>query len=419
MKYSVNLHFQIKRSFISSVINRLYAAGCSVNRLELEKKDDAFETYTIDVVYPDDTLFNALVSEFKKDEKNILAFEFHNILDEKIKSRLITVSSEIEFKNDEEYDIYHCGAYDYLTRKIKSGIDVKDIILSNVCLASFLKASSDDTTRQLAYIENEKNVGVVSKFTSFNAYPMVMTYQVIDDLPKLLQFSSYSFRIIRVGYLLDNDDPAVYSDLIDSVSVPLLSYNTDERVIKMLSAVLYSIRSNKKRSDDVNVGIFGLDSAAARLTRIIKANCSAKVLGYDNNESSMMVFEDYGGLATTAENIAANCDLLLVCRDLSDDIALKKLRPGIAVVSSHLSEHNEFFSKASILRSFHRFDQWDTSVLLPGLISGLARSGKRAISDEMIFKIASYIAGLDNLHIFPSIFSDVHGKIEEIVVSEQ
>lgn len=418
MKYSVNLHLQIKRSFIASVINRLYVSGCSVNRLELEKKDESVETYTIDVVYSDDALFNNLVTELKSDEKNVLAFDYHNILEEKIQSRLISVSSEIEFKNDEEYDIYHRGAYDYLERKIHSGIDIRNLILSNICLASFLKATSDEKSRQLAYIENEKNVGIVAKFTGFNAYPMVMTYNLIDDLPKLLQFTAYSFRIMRIGYLDDNDDPSIYTELFDTMQTPLLSYNTDERVIKMLSAVLYSIRVNRKKNDDVNVGIFGLDSAAARLTRIIRSNSSAKVLGYDDNESSMMVFEEYGGLATTAENIAANCDLLLVCRDLEDDVALKRLRPGIAVVSSHLSEHNDYFSKASVLRSFHRFDQWDTSVLLPGLLSGLARSGKMAISDDVIFKIASYIAGLDNLHIFPSVFSDVHARIGEIVCVE-
>ena len=110
----------------------------------------------------------------------------------------------------------------------------------------------------------------------------------------------------------NDEDDYLFSNIIDSVSKPVLFRELDEMPLHYMSIVNTLVRNHSITPDDTAFGIIGLNSATIRLTALLEKSGYMKVLGYDRNERQMMSFENRKGLATTVENVISNSDILMI-----------------------------------------------------------------------------------------------------------
>ncbi len=166
---------------------------------------------------------------------------------------------------------------------------------------------------------------------------------------------------------------------------PVLYREYDELPLLLTYAIMHIMKKKSMTREECNAGIIGIDLCALRLTRILLSMGISRVLGSDNNEKLMMNFEKEGGLATTQENIFSNTDIIILLKNhfTIDDLA--RIRPGQVIISLIDDEDidQEIIERKGIRDFIH--GRWcDLSVIFPGLIAGMLKTGVKNLSDATI-----------------------------------
>ncbi|MDA3899916.1 MAG: hypothetical protein PF637_05285 [Spirochaetes bacterium] len=419
MKFVVDIEISIQSGFVQDLTTYLFNDNFSVNTFQLTSRDLYNESYHINVVYSNQKYFDKIINKIKLDPR-CLEIDITNRLEQKIVQGLLHTGTTLDFSSDEEYETNLMGAYLLLDTLINSAQEYSKIYFhTSVCSVSGIKRKEgviNQRDHELAYIANEKASSIISKFAEINSSPLVVAYTQVEDFTKTLIAIQDSYSLFHVHSIPDEDDPDVYRDLFDHITIPHFCYMTNEKPALILSGIYYCMKKYKLNMDNTNIGIIGLDSAAISLTAILKEEQCLRVLGYDDNEKSMMMFESKHGLATTKKNILENCDIVIIIRDQIEPEDIEKIRPGLICIPFIDTKYSEQLrtnkSVKYILDHFH----FDSSRIKPGIVKGLLESGLNFLTNQIIREIAkTLVLSGDDIRIFPPIFSDIHKRIEDLI----
>ncbi|MFW5808464.1 MAG: hypothetical protein ACOC2H_04690 [Spirochaetota bacterium] len=421
MRFIVDIEAEVQVGYIQEFAAIIFQEDFSVNTFQLKSRDEYTEIYHINLIYSETGTFRKAYEKVENDPRCI-RINCTNILENEIKNGLLRTVSRLSFENEDEFQTNHTGAYQLLKDKITSGTDENSFYYHDaVCCISAIKPVNgivDQQQAEVLYLKSEKDCAILSRFTDINAFPLVSSYVYNEDFSRMLAALQQSFSLYRIHEITDDDDPDLYIDIIAQSELPVITFKTTELPIMYLHSIFHCMERFKLSRDNVNIGIIGLDSSAVYLTALVNSLKFMRVLGYDENEKSMMHFESRKGLATTRKNILENCDILLVIRDQLSSEDIQNLRPGIIVISAVRSGVTEQFKDHTACKLFLDVSQYDTAILLPGMVRGLMSTQLTSIDEPLIIKIAEILQKKGNqLRITPQLFGPVHDDIENAIVS--
>lgn len=422
MKFLGEFTISVKKGYLPHVTNELYKRKCEILKMSLVQSSDESDIFTVRIVYSSGDKFHGFIDKIEKHSDNFEILEIHHLLEESIFGGLLRVTGKLPVENSDDYQINVHGAADLIIEKAYANSDDDTFIgiRKNVALVNGMKrsAGSDREIFLKQYVMAERDAVIISRFVGLNAFPLVMWYDQVEDIIRCLKSIEDTFSVIRINYLEDND-VSVYEQIYKDISVPLLIKPFDEAPLFLLTVILSLLEKNGFDIKENNIGIIGIDINAIRLARLLNIAGCKRILGCDTSEILMLGFEKEGGLATTADNIFSNSDVILIIKDYFTIDEFFKIRPGQMLLS--LIDETEFdmdVVQEKGLREFLHGNWMDLSVLFPGIIRGLVESGLR-LDDKRLVEIAREIVKLFEGSILPDMFSDIHEKMAELIMQSR
>lgn len=415
MKIAILLNIEVKKGFIPALLNELLKSNCEVQKLEcIDKSEDLFETYSINLVYSDEQLFNNVLDQIEKHNQEFRNINLTNILDEKINNGLIELKGKIELNNPEDYEINFSGLPVLLREKFSKSENPKELtsIKKNIALINTEKKEVEkvENSKYLNFSLLEKDSIFINKFAGYNCFPLFVSYKDTEDLLQNIKSIEDGFSAFRINKVIGSEDSDVYEQINDLLSKPVLFEDYDERVIFLLSDILNQLEVLQYKLNDCNIGFIGLNVSVNRLTRILKKMGCQRVLGFDVNNKYMMNFEKEGGMAITQENIFNNCDIVFLLENNFENSDLEKMRTGLIVYS--LLYDLEIEEKISNMKECKKLivKNFDKVVLLaPALIKAMVKGNIKLLDENNIIKISKYLVenGLKESELFDGIYDNM------------
>lgn len=416
MKLISELQVRIKRGFLPHFTNELYKWKCEVRKLEILESGEQQDSFFIEVVYDDTENFRSFVDKIGKHIDNFKVESVKNILEDEIYGGLLMVTGKVQIENMMDYEMRLDGAAELIINKIEHGEAGVGItgISKNVALVCGIMNREEVNTKYLlaTYTSAEKEAIVIQRFSGYNAYPLVTRFDQIEDFIKTLQRVSHTYSVIRILDIEEEYDISHFEQIYNAIDLPVISRGFDEMPLYLASLLDRMVVKGKLKYEDISVGMIGIDAAAQRITRILRLLGCSRVLGYDNNESLMLSFENEGGLSTTQENIFNNADIIILFKNHFSADDLNKLIPGQMIISFVDEEMFNFdIVNTKGIKEFIHGKKIDISSIVPGLVKGLAASRLHHLDDRCIIKLAKDISSYSGKMMMPPVFSDIHERI--------
>ncbi|HOW82145.1 MAG TPA: hypothetical protein PK573_06260 [Spirochaetota bacterium] len=419
MKMISEVAVRVKPGGLLPLIEDIQTFRCSVQKLTCVDKGNDRESYLIDVVYDDRQLFSEFIHGGGKKYK-IEAVS--NVLEERMRGGLVHTGSKIEFENFNDYQLNLLGAAELMKEKIRDGRGADYTGISrNIGVFSAIKASREDAAehRMGLHLMSELDSVIISRFAGFNGFPAVIDYEQPEDLIKTLQHLENAFAGFRLLHI-DEADIFLYEQIKTDVSIPVVSTEMDILPVYLLSIALKIFRKNKINPADTTIGMLGVDAGSIRLTQLlVKLGC-LRVLGYDHNEKNLLSFENMEGLATSAENIFSNADIVILLKENYSIEEYQKIRPGQIIVSLiGEGRHDRELIASRGVRDFILINPMDLFTLVPGMMTGAVGSGSRlADSGRLIEFCRKLVNVIHDDYTVPDIFSDIHKIVSDLITPE-
>lgn len=417
MIISYEISLKAKSKAIATFLQELLKIETEVCELKLEKTVDDISIYKIDVRVGDDLEFRKTIRKFIQQKDLFIQIKCRNKLDSQISKGLLQVCSDIEIETAEDYKINVLGLMSLVKNRISKSDQPAEVsgISKNTALVSAVERKNFDAVSKYSdYAVQEIESIVLNKFSGYNSLPFYIVYDLKEDFIKNLFSLENSFSAIRLFSVNDESDPDYYNYIHDSINIPVLSRQYDERVLIVFAELIKIVKRHKLNPEDLNVGFIGIDISAVRLAGILLKNDYMRVLGYDKEEKNMMFFERNGGLATTRENIFGNSDIVIVLNDDFKDENYELMRPGIIILSyveKKSAVSNLKNSKAC--RKFYFGENSDYGAVFPGIISAMIKYGVKELNNNMLTECAYELSKTDfkKDKSFAN-YSAIHLKIE-------
>lgn len=427
MKLMAEIIIAMKKGDLPKAVDEFYGHGFEIHSLRLVEKtiNDIHEEekYSFSIFYAGMEALSGFLENIREMEK-YRVISVVNTLEENVKGGLISVCGKRKIESESDFELEVLGASNLIREKIALGLgSVFTSISKSVCLISAVKAQSDPDRRIVLsnYAAAEKDSVILNFIFSLNGYPLVVKYNLIEDLIKFIQSVEYNFSAIRLMDITERDIQPV-SMIQSEVKLPFLSRDLDEIPLYILMIInrlaSTGMDSTEKLSPvETAIGLIGLDMSSLRLTTLLKKSGYSRILGYDVNEKLTLSFENLSGLATTTENIFSNADIVILLTGKFDRSDYKKIRPGQFIISFiDDSEVDMQAVKERGVREFIRGDLNNLANLFPGLLRGLVDTGTKNFDDSKIIKLASILhKELKSDYRFPEIFNGMHGKVYSAV----
>ncbi len=416
MKLISELQVRIKRGFLPHFTNELYKWKCEVRSLEILASGEELDSFFIEVVYDDMENFRSFIDKIGKHIDNFRVESVKNILEDEIYGGLLMVTGKVQIDNMMDYEMRLDGAAEFIISKIEhdeAGVGYTGIS-KNIALVCGIMSRDEINTKYLltTYTTAEKEAIVIQRFSGYNAFPLVMRFDQIEDFIKTLQRVSHTYSLFRILDIEEDYDISHYEQIYNAIDLPVISRGFDEMPLYLASLLDRLMVKGKLKYEDISVGMIGIDAAAQRITRILRLLGCSRVLGYDNNETLMLSFENEGGLSTTQENIFNNADIIILFKNHFTDDDLNKLIPGQMIISLIDEEMFDFdIVNSKGLKEFIHGKKIDISAIVPGLVKGLVTSGLHHLDDRCIIKLAKDISSYSGDMMMPPVFSDIHERI--------
>jgi malate dehydrogenase (oxaloacetate-decarboxylating) len=421
MQLLTKLVIKIKNGFLPHLINEIYKRKCSTRNITLIKNESGFDLFDIEVVYSNYEKFSIFINTIGKYEENFQIVSSESFLEKEIIGGMLSVSGKLQFDNLIDYEMNVLGAAELA---IKKASDEENIfkysgISKNIgifCGISFLNDSEENHLRQQFYCLLERDSIIINKFTGLNAFPILIKINQLDDFIKILQGIENTFSAIRIFLLNDVDDIQSYERIYNDISLPVLSYYYDEIPLYLLISISHLLIKNNINIKDCNVGLIGINITSLRMVRLLVKLGFPRVLGCDNNIKLMHGFEREGGLATIFDNIANNCDIIIIIKDQLNTDDLHKFSSGQIVISLLNKELESGIMKERGVLEFLQSGWMDLSAFFPGILKGLIECNIKYLDDDKLLKLMNKIISLKlKDEILPNVFSEVNQRLPQLI----
>ncbi len=420
MKIIVHLSISVKQGRLSALVEAFSSHGCELHKILLSESNSENDTFDLEIVYTDVEKYRQLLDTIEGARALYTIHSINNLLEDQITGGLLTVSGKMPIENQNDYEMKVLGSSALIHEKISAGQAGRYSGISrNIGLLCALRKRLDmpQDLLPVKYVDIEKDAIVLHRFTGLNGIPVIIVYQQNEDLVKTIQGIESTFSAVRILDIEDVEDISIYEYLNSEISMPVLSFRHDEIPLSMLIEISRLLEKNGLVLRDNTIGVIGINVSVLRLTRLLSRLGCPRVLGYDNNEKLMLSFEKSGGLATTPENIFSNSDLILLVKNHFTIDEFNKIRSGQMIISTIDEEDLEkTIINEKGVKEYIPKEHLDTTILFPGILAGMIKSGRKTLSDESILELSKGIQklyGTGGSRI--SLFSDIHEKVARII----
>lgn len=422
MKLIASVNLKMKKVILPQFVSTLYKHNIDINMINLTGSDGKWEDYTVEIVYTSKKDIARLIDTLKKNSEYFQDITVTNTLEDKIKGGILTTSSKIEIENINDVWTALIGGNKLVHEKIDTGLQKNYCgSFNSIALISGVKISGSGNNNQYyhLYADSERDSAIIGRFTGKNSFPLVIRYSSIEDMIKTIKGVEDNFCCLRI--MNNDEDDYLLSNIIDSVSRPLIFRELDENPVHYLSMINSIVKNHSIIPADTSVGIVGLNNSTIRLTALLVKSGYMKVLGHDSNERRMMNFESRKGLATTIENVISNSDILLIMDEKITYDYINSLRAGQVVISGFSSDIGDAASlRQKGVREYVRIEETEALSLLPALVNGIIVSAKRCYSDEMLINIAGFVSEqMGKKYDIPGLFSNIKSDIENLILKNK
>ncbi len=420
MKFISELNAGIRTGMVPDLTARIYENGCNIIDFKFLESIPEMDIYSIELIYESRKNLNALLKIFDNSGDKYVLRGVRHSLEDKIRGGFLKLGGKVPLENMGDYNIQVLGARDLINEKIAEGKGADFTGVSrNIGLIAGFRTDEDFTEEHFLkkYTEAETDSIIISRFTEYNPFPVMVKYPVEEDFIKTLQKIEHTFSALRFTHI-DGDNIFLYEQIVDSLDVPVVFAGVDDVPMYLLAQVKLLTRKNRLKFSDTTIGFLGVDKSVLRLTSLLGESGCGKILGFDNNERIMLSFENKGGLATTGENILQNSDVLIIMKDLQDSGIYDKIRPGqyiISLLDRGRLDMNILAERG--IRGFKEVGASDFSFIVPSITRALAESGFHSIPDskliEMAFKLATVLSEEEQVDYF----TQIHETLYRVFIS--
>ncbi|MBP8081633.1 MAG: hypothetical protein KAZ87_00380 [Spirochaetes bacterium] len=338
MKASFSVRIKIRRDYLIEAINSFLAADSKITEMKLISEEECFQQYYFKIVSSDVQKFKICINLLKASDDKFMNIECVNDLEKSLQEGMLKVIPTLPADTPENYEMNILGGREILLESILEAEKPYEIsgIRKTAAFISVLnkKRANEPTLFFSEYARTETDSLSASLFSGINAFPFILEYEIIEDLYKTLISFEKSFSSIRILSLDESHDVSIYQHMSENIHVPFLSHYYDEIPLFIITAVDKMLSKHRQKLSESTVGFIGLNSSVMRSVKLLKKMSCERILGFDSNEKTMLSFERTGGLATTAENIFGNCDIVVMIKNCFTDEDVERMRPNLLVVSN-------------------------------------------------------------------------------------
>jgi len=422
MRLIASITLKMKKVILPQFITTLYKHNIDINMINLTESDGKWEDYSIEIIYSAKKDLIRLIDILSKNNEYFQNIVVTSTLEDKIKGGVLTVSSKVEIENINDVSTALIGGNKLIHEKIDAGLQNSYCASFNsIALISGIKitAATDNRRYYHLYADSERDSVLIGRFTGKNSFPLVIKYNSIEDMIKTVKGIEENFCCLRI--MNNDEDDYLLSNIIDSVTKPLIFKELDENPVHYLAVINTLISNHSIVPGDTSVGIIGLNNSTIKLTALLVKSGYMKVLGHDTNERQMMSFENRKGLATTVENVISNSDILMIMDENITHDYMQSFKAGQMVISGLTSDIGDIaVLKDKGVREFIRIEETDTLSLLPAMINAILASSEKHFSDDMLIGIARAISTqMQKKYDLPGLFSDISEEIEKMILKKK
>jgi len=423
MRLIASVTLKMKKVILPQFISTLYKHNIDINMINLTESDGKWEDYSIEIIYSAKKDLVRLIETLKKNSEYFQNIVVTSTLEDKIKGGVLIISSKVEIENINDISTVLIGGNKLIHEKIDAGLQSSYCASFNsIALISGIKitSSGDNKNYYHLYADSERDSVLIGRFTGKNSFPLVIKYHSIEDMIKTIKGIEENFSCLRI--MNNDEDDYLFSNIIDSVSKPLIFRELDENPVHYLAVINTLIHNHSIIPGDTSVGIIGLNNSTIRLTALLVKSGFMKILGHDINERQMMSFENRKGLATTVENVISNSDILMIMDEKIVHDYMQSFKAGQIIISGITSDLGDIPAlKDKGVREFIRIEETDTLSLLPALINAVIAGSEKYFSDDMLISIAEIISiQMKKKYDLPGLFSsDLNREIENMIMKKK
>jgi hypothetical protein len=420
MKLMTEVTIQIKKGFLPHFANELYKRNCEMQSLKVLDSNSESDLFFMEIVYVNKIMFREVIDKISRHQSNFRIISVKSVLEDKINGGLLNLTGKMQIENEKEYEMKVLGAVELILNRLNGEGAVNFTGLSkNIGLFYCYRKKEDFRPEKLMeeYTLEERDSIIIGRFTGFNAFPIIIRYDNIEDIIMTIHHIENTFKAVRIMEIEDVYDLSAHEQVCSELRTPVLSRPYDELPLFLITAVTNIMNKNKFEFSETTIGLIGTGPGAQRTTRLLVSMGCSRVLGYDINEKVMLSFEREGGLATTLENIFTNADIIILFNNQFAANEIGKIRPGQIIVS--LFDEKDIDLKILARKGIkeHIYGrQVDQTALMPGMLRGVIEHGLHNIDDRTLISLARKISSItpDGTYL-PGLFSDIHDRLPEYI----
>jgi len=408
MKLIASATIKMKKNILHQFIATLYKYNLDVNAVNLTESDSKWEEYAVDIVYSVKKDLVRFVDTLKKNTELFKEVTVTSTLEDKIQGGILITSSKIEIENINDIQTVLIGGNKLVHEKIESDLQKNYCASFNsIALIGGVKISDekDDRLYYHLYADCERDSALIKKFTGKNSFPIIIKYNTIEDMIKVIKGIEQNFCCLRI--MNNDEEDYLLANIIDSVTRPIIFRELNEDPVFYLSIINKLRKKNNIVPSETSVGIIGLTNSTIKLTSLLGQLGYMKVLGHDSSERRMMLFENRRGLATTIENVVSNSDILMIMDESISYDYINSFRAGQIIISGITEDFGDTKSLGKRgVRALIKIEDSGCLSILPAMLNAFIDSTEKCFSDSMLINIADHISEqMDNQYNLPNLFS--------------
>lgn len=415
MKLLSEIQVRVRKGFVPGLISAVYRSGCTLYNLQFIEEKGPEELFRFEISYSGRHSFTSFMDIMNGSGEKYHMISLSHTVEETARGGLFRVSGKLPLENMTDYQIAILGAREVVAEKIREGLG-RDFssISRNIALVTGMGrdrdiASGDIYSRQA---DAECEVVVLSRFTDYIPFPVVVEYSLAEDFIHVLKRIQGTFRAVRIRHA-DGYNTFIHEQMGSDLGIPVVSRQMDEIPLYMLAIITRVVAKHKQKLTEAAVGILGLDSGMVRLASLIRLIGCGKVLGFDYDDRLVLDFENQGGLGTTVDNIVENADILFLHAPVLNKGDEERMRPGQIIISSFPDALDRDTLIGRGVREYIVLEGYLTELVAPALLSALIDSGSNTLSDEGLVQMANRLSSYIEEDFSTPDFFELSGKISE------
>lgn len=242
----------------------------------------------------------------------------------------------------------------------------------------------------------EGKAAVLASLGGLNALPLVLDVETEDEFIETVARIAPSCGAILLDALAAPRGARAVSKLSDRLHIPLLHDDADGPSIIGLAAIINACKRVGRDIRDVTIGQIGLGTAGGAIARLVMRHTGKPVLGEDVHPSAVSRHVNFGGRASSLDEIMRTADVVVANTGHGGVISSSQVREGQVIIA--LSEPRPEIEPYDAMLAGAAFAvdgrAINTAVVFPGVLLGALAVKAEEIDDAM--RIAAAVTMAEN-----------------------